>query len=138
MYKEKACEIDKQYDYCSIVSFMIGIGMSFMTKNYLAYQLTIMFYLLGTFFMCRRLVRKKRWIGFCKKFIPFVFMIYVLHGKILSILQILYSKVLLSTSMIIMGYFLIPFVCIFICCAFAVIYRKLLPKLYSIFIGELK
>lgn len=69
--------------------------------------------------------------------LTFSFPVYVLHGKILSVVQILYTKLIAQTTLTVtVGYFLLPLAVISVCIAAAVLLKKLLPSPYRIAIGE--
>jgi hypothetical protein len=71
------------------------------------------------------------------KLMPYSFMIYVLHGKPLSVLQILYAKVVpTSTLTVVAGFFLLPIVTIVLCVLVSVVFKRCLPKLYAIANGS--
>ena len=69
--------------------------------------------------------------------LTFSFPIYVLHGKILSVVQILYTKLIAQNTLTVtLGYFILPLAVVLICISAAVLLRKLLPLPYRIATGE--
>ena len=63
------------------------------------------------------------------------FMIYVLHGKILSVLQILIMGAIADGLWIRVSYFALPLAVIGICIAAARLLRMLLPRVYAVLSG---
>ena len=63
------------------------------------------------------------------------FMIYVLHGKILSVLQILIMGAIADGLWIRVSYFALPLAVIGICIAAARLLRLLLPRVYAVLSG---
>ncbi|MBQ6932239.1 MAG: hypothetical protein IJN38_08935, partial [Clostridia bacterium] len=69
--------------------------------------------------------------------LTFSFPVYVLHGKILSVVQILYTKLIAQTTLTVtVGYFILPLAVILVCTVTAVLLKRLLPLPYRIAIGE--
>ena len=67
---------------------------------------------------------------------PHFFMIYALHGKPLSILQILYVKLISqSTLTVTFAYFVFPIVIISFCILVSCIWKRFFPRLHSIVTG---
>ena len=65
------------------------------------------------------------------------FMIYVMHGKILSILQILFSRLLKQNGIIvILEYLLLPIIVILINIIIAFFMKRHLNKVYAVIVGK--
>lgn len=63
--------------------------------------------------------------------VPHTFIIYAVHGKIISIFQILAVKLIEQSAITIAAeYFLLPVIVIFMCIVFSVVFQKLTPSLY--------
>lgn len=71
------------------------------------------------------------------KLLPFSFPVYVLHGKILSAMQILYSQLTSCTTLAVCaGYFVLPAAVIAVCVFISTIFKRLLSKMYSRVMGS--
>jgi len=69
-------------------------------------------------------------------FVPYSFMIYVLHGKVLSVLQILYARLIPQSDLtIIIGYLIIPSIIVALCIVVAYILKRFVPRFYRILMG---
>lgn len=69
--------------------------------------------------------------------LTFSFPIYVLHGKILSVVQIVYTKLIAQNTLTVtIGYFVLPLAVVLICISAALILKKLLPLPYRIATGD--
>lgn len=69
-------------------------------------------------------------------FMQYSFPIYVLHGKPLSVLQILYTKLVpQSVWTVVGGYFLLPIVIVALCIVAAAVLKRCVPRLYAIVTG---
>ena len=65
------------------------------------------------------------------RWVPHTFIIYAVHGKIISIFQILAIKLLGQSNVVITAeYFLLPAIVILLCVVFSVIFQKLAPGLF--------
>lgn len=72
------------------------------------------------------------------KLISYSFAIYVLHGKLLSVLQILWMKEwhgMLSANL---GYCILPMFVFSVCLGASVLFKKIYPRVYAICMGEWK
>lgn len=71
------------------------------------------------------------------RFIPYSFSIYVMHGKLLSILQIIMVKTIPQTTLtIIIEYLILPSIVIGICVFVSKIMSHVMPKVYALAIGN--
>ena len=66
-----------------------------------------------------------------------LFLIYALHGKILSAFRIFIVKMIPQTiGIVIIEYFLIPVIVITICLCISIAFRKITPKIHAVCTGE--
>lgn len=73
---------------------------------------------------------------FCDKWVKHTFLIYALHGKILSVLQIMAVRLFEQNEMmIVLEYFVLPILVVIICVILSILYKKVLPNLYKFSIG---
>lgn len=71
-----------------------------------------------------------------KKMLPYTFIIYAMHGKLLSILQILLVRIIpQSRQIVVLEYFSLPFLVIGLCIYIAIVYQWLFPKLCRVSTG---
>lgn len=127
----------KAMDYrIGILTLIGGIVSSFFNEKDFFYQLTIALYLMSAFIICNTVATRVAAQGVCRSIIPYTFMVYVLHGKPLSIFQIGFTTVFSSKLFIVIGYFIIPIACFVLCLAIAVIFKQLMPKTYKVCTGE--
>lgn len=71
------------------------------------------------------------------KLIPFSFAIYVMHGKLLSLVLILLVKLLPQTSFTIMlEYYFIPILIIGICVLISMLLSRICPSVYALSVGS--
>lgn len=113
---------------------LIVIGESYFT--YCFYQLAILCYISAAFLICNALEKRQGVKTFSAFLSGYIFVIYVTHGKLLSILQIVYTSKLHGAVLTAAGYFLIPLICFGVCLVFSMAFKKLLPKVYKICTGE--
>lgn len=100
------------------------------------WRLSVMAMVIFVYLLCKTAAQKPRAQGLCDKLIAYTFIIYVTHGKFLSIVQILYTAKFTGQTAVNLGYLLIPALMFCVCLAVAVAFRKLLPRLYRICNGE--
>lgn len=105
-------------------------------KNETCYRISVLFMLAFIYLISVMMVKSKPIEKLVLVIMPYSFAIYVMHGKILSILQILYSARFDSLSMIILGYYMIPLLVFAFCMAVAMAFKRLLPTIYAIATGE--
>lgn len=127
----------KKKDYrIGFLTLIAGVATSFIKIDYF-YQLIILLYILSAFLICKEIDNR----GYdtkrkCELIASHIFLIYVLHGKPLSVMQIVYTSVVANTTMIITGYFIFPLICFFLCLIISIIFKKIMPKIYKICTGE--
>ena len=117
------------------LTLAFGIVFSFIKIDFFN-RLTIMLYLISIFLLCKELINNDGIKIKCEYLASFIFMIYVLHGKPLSVMQIIYTLVFYSTGMVIAGYFLIPIICFFVCLIVGMAFSRALPCIYKFCTGE--
>ena len=84
------------------------------------------------------------WLSQCKrihrilnKLMPYSFAIYVMHGKLISVLQIILIKMIPQNSFVLMiEYFFVPFIVVVLCFLGTIILRRISPVFFSIAMGN--
>lgn len=129
-------EAFKRIDYkIGFITLSAAIAASFVKIDCM-YQLTIFLYTATAFLICNGLLHNKHVKSVCKYLAAYVFIIYVLHGKPLSIMQILYTSLLTGKGWVLLGYFILPLICFFAFLGVAIVFKKYLPRAYKICTGE--
>lgn len=130
--EEKLKLLDLRIGY---IALGVGSLLSLFSIEIL-WKISILTMVFAIFFFCKCVEKKQRIKSACEKIIAFSFIIYVTHGKLLSIVQILYSAKLDSLFFANIGYLLIPAFIFVVCLMFAVLFKKAFPGIYKICNGE--
>lgn len=119
------------------LSLALGVGLSFLYNDY-CYRLSILFMVFAVYIGCVSMSCYSIFRRICSCLIPYSFAIYVLHGKLLSIIQILYTRKFASNASTYLGYFILPFLVFWVCYFIALLFKKVGLKLFTVSMGELK
>ena len=134
-YKQSE-KLVKLLDYrIGLILLALGVFCS-VQSSWIMYRASTMPFL-GFFIILANALARTGEIGrFCREKVRFTFFVYVIHGKILSIIQILYATKFPSLSAIIIGYFTISSF-LFICCLeCGILFQHLMPRLFAFCNGE--
>jgi len=118
-----------------IVLFVFGCVLSYFQSEVLN-RMIILLFLLAIYAFSHKLKSNEQIRKVSAVLVSYSFMIYVLHGKILSSVQIIYVSVFNSKAWLNFGYFFIPFFVIILCIGLAVAFKRISPTLYGICTGE--
>ena len=117
---------------CVIMNFV-----EYKFSNILLDRITILIYIYLVYYIAIKTVNFKPTQIIIAFLTPYSFWIYLTHGKILSILQIIISKLAYENIIIaILGYFILPIITIFICTLVGKVIKKYMPKVFDILIGN--
>lgn len=101
------------------------------------YRMAVLVLVVGVYWICSKLTKREYICQWAETMIPYSFPIYVLHGKILSILQNLTVAAFPQAGGgILLGYFLLPAVVVVVCILIAAFARRFTPKLFAFSMGR--
>lgn len=124
-------------DYKIGVLFLaIGIIGSAFLSSWIMERISTIVFLGFVYIFTKTLSKNKKTELLCDRNVRYTFFIYLVHGKILSIIQILYVAKFPSKSAAIIGYLAIPLLLFFCCLGLAILFKRLLPRLFSFCNGE--
>lgn len=120
---------------CNMVCVMVGIIGSLIDNAYIQ-KLSVLCLTFFVFQVCKHYETNERISNYAERLITYSMVVYVLHGKLLSITQIMYMRQfpgLLSANI---GYAILPFFVSLFCIVIGVLLRHLLPRVYETCMGE--
>ena len=83
------------------------------------------------------MVKNQKMSAAVTKLIPFSFITYLTHLYPLALLQkIIISKIAPGADDDIVLYFVLPFVVFGLCCCFAMLFKRLMPRVYGVLVGS--
>lgn len=116
-----------------IITFLLAIFTSVPDSSVLN-QLSSCFFAHSIYQICAGLENNETVINWSNRILPYSYAIFYLHGKFLSIVQmLLVSRI---PSLVYVGYIVIPAVVFIICFWIAVTFKRLLPKVFKLCMGE--
>lgn len=134
--EKKIIEKLKRFNWkTGVIILLIGVAISFF-QNSITYQITLALYSVSALIIGTELVKGKSAQRFSFEISKYIFLIYCIHGKPLSILQIIYTSLFKSPALVYVGYFLLPIICFGICLGIAYVFKRFLPSAYKICTGE--
>lgn len=134
--KKKWIEKLKQLNWKSgILVLLTGAAISFVQKD-LFYQLTLALNVTGAFILGSNSIKNENVRRFSYETSKYIFLIYCIHGKPLSIAQIIYTGIIKSQALVYVGYFALPMLCFCVCLFIAYAFRKFFPSIYRVCTGE--
>ena len=121
-----------------LLFFLFGIGfvLPIIVSGDYSMQFALLPMILFILSISEKLIKQPKIVHYSHLLIPFNFPVYLTHGYLLTLIQrIVIMKVHPCFLSVIILYLLLPFVIVALCILLSFIWKKTLPKTYSIFIG---
>lgn len=134
--KKEWIERLKKVEWEKGVMFLLAGAITSFIHNSIVYQLTLALNIISVFIIASNIVKKERIKKMSFKLSQYIFLIYCIHGKPLSIMQIAYTGFFKTPVLVSIGYFILPFLCFVICLCVAVLFKKYFPRMYRFCTGE--
>ena len=120
-----------------ILSCLIINVLEFKFQNELISRIAVLIYMYFTYWFAKKTIHLKVPKMIIASITTYSFWIYLTHGKLLSILQIIVSKIAYENVVVAyLGYFILPVVTIGICVLVGKIMKKFAPKVFDILVGN--
>lgn len=126
----------KLLDYrIGLVLLVLAIFLS-VQSSWILVRVSTLIFLWCFCIFAKLLSENKKIFQICGKNVRYTFFVYVIHGKILSIIQIFYANKLHSLFATIVGYFVIPLLLFYAFIIIARVFQRLLPSVFAVCNGE--
>ena len=121
-----------------VIAGILTVATVFLPTGYCTERIQAILAVALLYLACKALDRSKKPKCKCLSVIKvYSFWIYVTHGKLLSIFQILCTKVFTqSGGMVLAEYLVLPLIIIAICLMVGIGFQRIWPRAYSILTGE--
>lgn len=111
--------------------------LEFKFQNELISRIAVLIYMYFAYWFAKKTIHLKVPKMIIASITTYSFWIYLTHGKLLSILQIIVSKFAYGNVVVAyLGYFILPIVIIGICIFVGKIMKKFVPKVFDILVGN--
>lgn len=119
------------------ISLIISIVQYDFKELEILSRINMIVYIYLVYLVTRKTIKYNLSKIFIRLLTPFSFWVYLTHGKLLSVLQIIISKIAYENILVAcLGFFILPIITIFICLIIGKIIKKLMPNIFDIMLGN--
>jgi hypothetical protein len=120
--------------------FAIFVGTYIITsvfhEIYYIHQIGVLLYMVAIYLISKKLVQKSKIVMISERLIKYSFIVYVLHAKLLSIIQNIVVKCIIQTQIVLFfEYVILPIIVTGICIVFGIGLYKISPKMFGFLTG---